>query len=447
MAKLASSKTKKKSFNYVPRDPKAAKERAERTGARFDSPFKQGFDTWRPKAGSNKIRILPATWDEPSHYGFEIEVHKYVGSTNSTYLCRAKNGMNKPCAICKAAKEAKAAGEEDEAKQLQTSTQTVCWILDRAEDEQIPLLYPLSFTMDREITSLGIDEDSGKVLPIDHPDEGFDIRIKRAGAGLKTKYFGIAIDREPSPITDDTKEWNKIMDFIEGNPIPEVLHFFENDYLSRIINEEVEEKDEDADEDEDDRPRGKKKKRPADDEDDDEDTGDGDEDDEDEKPKKGRKAAAKDDEDDEDPADEDEDEDPKPKKGRRAAAEDGEDEDDEDVKPKKGRRAAAEDDDDEDEDDEDTKPKRRGKAAAKDDDEDDDDGEEEETTTRRGKKSSKDEDDEDDGEEEDDDPKPKKGSRRNKDEDEDADDEDDEDDEDEPKKKTTTRVKLKNKKR
>src|ERR1700693_6132381 len=95
------SSEKRSGFSYTPRDPDKVKERAEQTGSRFDSPFIDRFDTFRPKVGDNLIRILPPTWDDHDHYGFDIWVHSYIGPDNGTYLCLNKM-QNKPCPICKA---------------------------------------------------------------------------------------------------------------------------------------------------------------------------------------------------------------------------------------------------------------------------------------------------------------------------------------------------------
>src|SRR3990172_4153390 len=135
MARLEKTRSKdkgggKKKFVYRPPDPEDVKKRADRSGGRFDSPIKDGFDTWRPKVGDNCIRVLPPTWDNHSHYAFETWVHKYIGPDSSTYLCPAKM-LQKNCPICKMAQECKDAGEEDDYKKLRVTTVYYCWIIDR----------------------------------------------------------------------------------------------------------------------------------------------------------------------------------------------------------------------------------------------------------------------------------------------------------------------------
>jgi gp32 DNA binding protein like len=243
--KVGRDKTKKKGFQYKPRDEKKLKERAEQEGGAFDSIFKAGVDTWRPAQGDNKIRILPPTWEDHDHYGFDVWQHGYVG--NGSYLCLSKM-LQKRCPICEAARESRAAGEEEEAKRLSPSRRVVVWIVDRdADDPSVPLLWPMSWTMDRDIAALCHNKRTGASLLIDHPDEGYDLTFKRKGTGpTKTKYFGLAVERDASAISDDEKEQEGILEYIQENPIPSLLHYQSADYLKRMIEGEVEEKDEDG---------------------------------------------------------------------------------------------------------------------------------------------------------------------------------------------------------
>jgi hypothetical protein len=357
-------KTPKKSgFVYRPRKLEDVKRRAERPAGRFDSYFKAGFDSWRPKVGENVIRILPPTWeDSHEHYGYTIWVHSWVGPDKSTYLCPAKM-KKKPCPICEAAEEARKAGEDDEYKHLNMKEQTVFWIIDRDDDDQQPQLYAVSGQMDRDILSQTISSRSGKAIMIDHPDEGYDVFIKRTGQGLKTRYV-CSIDRDPSPIEDKESEQEEILTYVKDNSIPSVLKFYNEEYLEKVIAGTMEQKDEDTEDEEEDteeeeeRPRGKRgKPKPRKDEDEEEE------------------------EEEEDTEEEEEAEDKKRPRGRR------------------GKPAPKDEDEDENEDEEDETEEEEEDTNGEEDEED-----EEETVTRtkrtRGKPKPKDEEDEDEDEEE-----------------------------------------------
>lgn len=243
-------KSKAKGFQYKPRTADQVKGRATRKSSRYDSIFKQGFDSYRPKQGDNLIRYLPPTWDDADHYGYTAFVHRGIGPDNATYLCPRKM-LNKPCPICEAQKDAKDAGEAEEAAALNVAERIISWVVDRdADDPEKPLIYDTSWTQDRDIVSLCVNERSGEILMIDHPDKGFDVTIKRTGTGMKTKYYGYAVARDDSPIHDSEKVQDEILDYIKENPIPDTLNFYDYDYLKGVLSGNVAAKDEVLDEEE-----------------------------------------------------------------------------------------------------------------------------------------------------------------------------------------------------
>ncbi len=386
----------KSSFVYKKRDPDKLKSRAEQTGGRFDSPWKNGVEIFRAKVGDNLIRILPPTWDEPEHYAYDVWVHSYVGADNSTYVCLNKM-KGKHCPICQAAQEAKTAGEEDEAKALQAKKLSVAWIINRDEDEETPMLYAMSWTMDRDIASLLYNKRTGKAIMIDDPVDGYDLTIKRTGQGLKTRYHGMAIERDPTPVNDDPKIQDAVLEYIAENPIPDMLHYHDSKHLEKVLlgtNAEKDDIDEDEDdvkvkrtkrrnveeddeEDEEDRPKGKNKRQARDEEEDDEE--------EEEAPKKRSKQKARDEEE-----EEDEEEETTTKKRAKRPRDEEEDEEEEDrlsnTRRSKGRvlTVKKKDDDDEDEeDDEDDAPKSRRGKTRDDDDEDEEEDDEDDTPPKR----------------------------------------------------------------
>lgn len=383
---------RKGGFVYKPRTVESVKQRAEQKGGGFDSPLKKGFDSWRPKQGDNNIRILPPTWEDAEHYAYDVFVHRSIGPDNSMYLCPLKMKVGQ-CPICEAAKEAETAGEADEAKALKAGKQTWMWIIDRDEDKPNPVMFMASWTIDRDIAAITYNKKTGKVLHVDHPDEGYDIQFRREGQALKTKYFGFQIDRDATPIDDSDKVQDEILAFIEENPVPSVLNFFDEDYLEKVLSGTAQKKDEDLDEDD---VKPKKKGRARDDDDDEEEE-------EEEKPKKTRVTNRRGE--DEEEIDDDEDEKPKARRGR--GSRDAEDDEDDDTRTSgrntKGRRRAGDDDDEDEEEDEkprgrrgardedeeeeeDEKPRRRRGRTGPEDDEEDTDDEKEEKPTKRVKR-------------------------------------------------------------
>lgn len=344
MAKLAAKKT---GFVYKPRTADQIKDRASRKNSKFDSIFKPGYDSYRPKPGDNLFRYLPPSWDDADHYGYTVHVHRNIGANNSTYLCPQKM-LGKKCAVCEAAKEAKDAGESEEAKELGTSERIVSWVLDRdGDDPEKPLLYDQSWTQDRDIVSLCVNERSGEILMVDHPDNGYDITIKRSGTGMKTKYYGYAVARSESPIHDSEKAQEEILNYVKENPIPDTLNFYDYTYMKGVLSGTVAEKDEvvdkDEDEEEDVKPTARAGRRPTSIKDLTEDE------EEEEEVKPARTRGPRRDEEVDEEVDEEEDEAPPPRRSARRVVEEPEDEEEEAPASRRSARRVVEEPEDEEE--------------------------------------------------------------------------------------------------
>lgn len=246
-------------FTYRPPSVDFVKRQSERKGGKFDNIVKGTFDMWRPKEGSNQIRIMPATWDDHDDYALIVWVHKRIGADTSTYLCLRKM-LNKRCPICEECTAARKAGENDEAKALDCSEQMLCWMIDREEDRPKPKVYVMSAPFYKDVNALCYDTRTGSAIFVDNPDEGFDLKIKRTGQGLKTRYLP-QIDHNPSPLADRPKDQDALIAFTEENPLPDVLNYYSAAYLEKILSGTGGEKDEDLDapDEEDAAPRGRAK--------------------------------------------------------------------------------------------------------------------------------------------------------------------------------------------
>lgn len=384
--RLKNSRDKeRRGFKYHERDPKDYKERAERKGGMFDSIFKNDVEVWRPEVGDNTIRILPPTWEDPTHYGYDIWVHPRIGADNSTYLCLNKM-KGERCPICEAAQEARDAGEGDDAKALSPKSQTVVYLLDRDDKKPQVYVWAMSFTMDKDFANLCQNKKTGKIIHVDHPEKGYDFSFRREGTMLNTRYLGLQIDRDPSPIDDDPDVVADILDDIQDNPIPDILNFYDADYLEKVMKGHVSKSTKD-DDDDDKKGRGRSGRRRGDDDverggktervrtrDD-----DGQDDDDRSTRRRGRAV------------DDDDDEKPRSRKGR--------DDDDDDEKDDRRSSRRSRDDDDE-------KEERSSRRSSRDEDEDD-------RGSRRGRSRDKDDDDEDEAD--------RRSSRRSRDDDDEKD--------------------------
>lgn len=350
----------------------------------FDSYLKGELNFYKPRDGENNIRIMPITWDDVEKWGDNwailIDVHFSIGANKSAYLCLEKmNG--EPCAICQAANES---DDEEEKRSLRSTRRALCYLIDRDNEKAGPQIWGMPLSLYREINTRSIDKKTGKAILIDDEVKGYDVTFVKEGQGTRSKYSGVEVARDSSPLTNNDKKMDRWLTYIEENPLPSLLNFYDNDHLEKVLTgqasskrDEAEDEDEEdtrsrrrrsRDDDEDDKPRRGKHRDDDDDEDDVEeelDVSDDDDEDEDEQPSRKRKALRDDDEDEDydDDEDEDEEEDDDPPSSRRASRSKSRDDDDED------------DDDDTDDEDEDD-----------DDDSSDDDDDDDDDDAPRGKK-------------------------------------------------------------
>ncbi len=375
------AKSDQRSFRYKPRSKEDVKERANMRGGGFDSVFNPKYKRYKMRDGKNLIRVLPPTWEDARHYGYDIFINYGIGADNQSYLSLSKM-KNEADPLAEARREADREGDEKLAKELQPRQRVVMWIIDRMDEDEGPQLFDAPQTVDKALANLSLDEDTKEVTLVDDPENGCDFRFYKEGSGLKTDYDASKMKlMKPSPLCDDEKLQEEWLDYVKENPIPDALQFYDYDHISAVFNGTAKSK-KDADDDEE-TPKRRARSRVTDD-------------DEEVKP---RRRAADDDDAEEKPqrraAAEDDDEE-KPK--RRASVED----DEPDEKPKgrtRGRLSADDEEPDEkpkrrapvDDDEPDEKPKRR--AAAEDDDETPKKGESIRDRLKNRRQASKDDDD------------------------------------------------------
>ena len=252
------SKGKGSKFKYKSRGSKAATDRAEKGGGDFDKIFNDNVNMFSAGDGDNVIRPLPPTWEDAEHYGYDIYVHYGVGSDNSAYLC-PKKMLNKPCPICEESKKAEREGDAEYAKELKAKQRVAFYLLNRDEEDKGALMWSAPWGFDKDVCKISVDKRSGEVLELDNPEEGYDVEFEKTGKGIGTKYEGIKIARRDSELDND-----EALEFVEENPIPDVLNFFDYAHLEEVFNGgggSESDEDEDAEDDEPKKKRGSKKSK------------------------------------------------------------------------------------------------------------------------------------------------------------------------------------------
>ncbi len=326
------AKTKKRGFSYTQRSDADMRKRKNQSSGNYDSPWKDQVTMFKVSDGTNKVRILPPTWENPTHYGYDAWVHYGIGADKGSYMCPKKMGEG-DCQICELAGELRRDGDEKGADNCKPTRRVACWIINRKAPEEGPLFWSMPWTVDRDFAAVADDDESGEMLVVDHPEDGYDLSFKREGQGRNTKYGAIKIARTASPISEDEDEQDGWIDFVVDNPVPEMLNYHEEDHIRGVL---AGTKDKDSDDDDDDDPEARMATR-------------------------SRRTRTKDeDEDDDTPP-------PKPRRRRSKPDPEPDDDDGDDLD-------AAGDDDDKDEPEKPRKSRRRSRESLDDDDGDDDDG-------------------------------------------------------------------------
>lgn len=223
-------------FKYKARSAAQVKKRATQGGGSRENFVKDGIKFFSPKPGENTIRILPPTWDgpdgeAPESFGLEVYVHYGIGPDRSTYLCLDRM-KREACPICEERARAEADGrDEEQVRSLRANKRVATFIIDRKSPEEGVKLWSMPWTVEKDISLASTDRDTGETLEIDNPDEGYDIHFNKEGEKTRTRYSGITASRRASSL--DNEEW---MDFVEENPIPQILQWFSYEHISGVFN-------------------------------------------------------------------------------------------------------------------------------------------------------------------------------------------------------------------
>lgn len=236
-------------FVYRERNAADVEARAKQQGGMYDQFTDPRFPTFKPHAGDNYFRVMPPTfdWDKwGRHYGIDIYVHSNVGPDHQQYLCLDKM-KNERCPICDARADLMRDSDQEAADEIKVAKRVLLWIIDRREESAGPKLWSMSWSMDRDINSMSTDKRSGEVLRIDHPENGLDLEMERQGTGIGTKYVGLRLARRESPIHEDLPRQKEWLAFVQENPLPTVLNYYDADHIRKAMFGKAERRDDQLD--------------------------------------------------------------------------------------------------------------------------------------------------------------------------------------------------------
>src|SRR3990167_6089203 len=238
-------RSRREGFEYKSRPAEKWKAKASEGAGNYDRYLADGTTRFSPKDGTNRIRILPPTWDDPDDFAFQMHTHFSVGPEEQTYLC-PKQMRAETCPVCDEVARLQKEGEKDDATSLRAKKRFGVWLIDRKAEEDGPQFWATPFGVHHD-ACVGAEDEEGQILELDHPQDGYDIIFTKEGQGNRTNYNGVRLSRKPSPISEDedlAKEW---LSSIQKHPLPSVLKIYDPGYIwggfSGAPKEEKEEKE------------------------------------------------------------------------------------------------------------------------------------------------------------------------------------------------------------
>ena len=222
--------------------------KSKQGGGLYDSYLSSDIPLFKSKEGESCIRILPPTWEDTEKWGdgweIGIYLHYSVGPDNGAYLCLDKM-KGETCPVCEARRDA---ADEEESDALKPSYRSLCWVIDRDNEKAGPQVWSMPITLFRDINARSVDKKTNTPILIDDPEEGYDLVFNRAGTDKRTKYTGVEIMREPTPLHDDEKLQARWLEYIKDHPLPDVLTFFDAEHIERVLFGKVDRKKPEAEE-------------------------------------------------------------------------------------------------------------------------------------------------------------------------------------------------------
>lgn len=164
---------------------------------------------WKPKVGTNKIRLLPEVGEMEF---FFVNVGQHFLTRTNRHFCPDFT-LDLPCPICEFVSQLYTEGGDANiklAENLRVRKQYWMNIIDRNAESAGPQIFSPGKMVFGQIKSLVMDPQYGDLL-VD-VDDGLDLRITRTGTGRTDTRYETHSDRETSPLSSNPAEIDQWLD-------------------------------------------------------------------------------------------------------------------------------------------------------------------------------------------------------------------------------------------
>lgn len=160
------------------------------------------YDAFRPIDGPNKFRLLPPLEADDLATVGGIGVWKYYAGGN-TYISPTTLNSGARDPMLEKYRKYKLI-DPKRANAFKPTRAVMAYVLDynRDEDPTVVKLFMCSASLMKRILERAEDRETGKIIPIDHPEEGRVVMFDKSGKGLTTTYTREEIGRNPDPLQD-----------------------------------------------------------------------------------------------------------------------------------------------------------------------------------------------------------------------------------------------------
>ena len=175
----------------------------------------EGGGTWKPKPGSNRIRILPTKRGlHPAPlvvtFGHYVEI---PGKENGVGFVCPRKMKTGACPACTTVDELRATGNPADFKRAGAylvKQRVYCNIIDRADEDRGVQVYAFGKTVYEPLMAYRSTNPRDD-MPFDSVKNGYDVIVTKTGEKMKTEY-GVRLVKSPSPLSDDPAkiaEWSE----------------------------------------------------------------------------------------------------------------------------------------------------------------------------------------------------------------------------------------------
>lgn len=221
-------------YTYKSRGRGAVERRANQQGGNFEPMYKGDIKLFKPHDGENRVRMMPPEWDDAEHWGCDVWVHSNIGPNNQRIICPEKHHKGK-CAVCVEWNRLTAEGDKQGAYDIRPVRRVAVWLIDRAKQSEGPMLWPMPWQVDKDVSGRCKDRESGEYVEADHPEKGYDFFFVKTGVERNTKYEQVERSSKATPLSDKPERMRRWLAFTKAHPIPELLIIHDEEFLKRMF--------------------------------------------------------------------------------------------------------------------------------------------------------------------------------------------------------------------